>query len=191
MIAGLIPGLIGLAYRKYRMKDKTLWTMSNFLIVTSSIVIVSLFVANLNNNFIQEEGADLALGAYAVQMVLTIFLFNGVYMYMKKKKNKYLSSFSLISIFVFITDNIILFLVPIWDSQTLGIPYMPGLILSMTYFAAKMWFNVAFLLIIFIVLDKQISRQVEYSKVDDITKISVKKESSTRVTKTKGSKRKI
>jgi uncharacterized membrane protein len=112
--------------------------------------------------------------AYSIQMFVTLILFNVGYIWVKKNKPSYTTIYMLLSLSVLITDIVGIFLVPLWDQQTIGIEYISGLSLAMLYFGIKMWFNVVLLFIIFSVLDKQISRQTEFNKATDMK--SVRKE---------------
>lgn len=170
MIAGFIPGLICMFFKKKNLSNKTLSIFTNFIIIFLSIgVLIGTYFFGQNiisdvNSSISSKTFNFALIMYGSQLAITLFLFNFGLFWIRTKKPRHLNTYILISIFVFVTDNIIMYLVPFWDMQTIGVPYFEGFILSLTYFGIKMWFNVILLFLVSTILNKQLKRQTSYRK---------------------------
>ncbi len=172
MIAGFIPGVIGVMYRKYKTGDFGLSVVANSIIIFLMLSFFSVYIADRHLGFLTTPLMSVSILMYSCQMALALILYNVTLHYLKKRESKFVSSFSLISIFVLITDNIVLFLAPLWDQQAMGIPYVTGVQMSMMYFGLKTLFNVVLLFIVFSVLSKQISKQSEYNQQIDITQVT-------------------
>jgi len=193
MLAGFFPGLVGMLYRKYKAKDQTIAIICNLIIFTLFALVLGLYMENqVFDSIVPPSSQDVfnfGLMAYSIQMFVTLILFNVGYIWVKNNKPSYTTIYMLLSLSVLITDNVGIFLVPLWDQKTIGIEYISGLSLSMLYFGIKMWFNIVLLFIIFSILDKQISRQTEFNKETDMK--SVRKEKQKEKQKEKWSKGKI
>ncbi len=185
IMVGVIPGFVFLLQKRIAKKAKAQGKkeINNhtilFIIIFSTLFVMiaaTIFTILVSNSFFQpyvtKKGVAtkplitnkwIYLGLINSEIIISIIVIFILKFYLKKS-----IFYNLLPIitFCFFIEYYLIFLTPLWDDITLGIPYSIGVTIRITFATVKMWFNVAVLYFIWKVIHPMIkSEEIEESNV--------------------------